>query len=85
MLLLLGQELRIHQCFFFFLIAEMHCLTLLVLGVDHTIGGDLHLVILDHHTMHVVILVVQIIILLLPGKGETQGCYFVSPYDIVLM
>lgn len=36
-------------------------------------GGDLHLVILDHHTMHVVILVVQIIILLLPGEGETQG------------
>lgn len=56
------------------------CLNLLLLGVDHTIGGDLHLVILDHHAMHVVILVVQIIIHLLPGEGDTQGCYLLSPF-----
>lgn len=37
------------------------------------IGGDLHLVILDRHAMHVAILVVQIIIRLLPGEGDPQG------------
>lgn len=37
------------------------------------IEGGLHLVILDHHAMHLGILVVQIIIRLLPGEGDTQG------------
>lgn len=53
-----------------------------MLGVGYMAGGGLHLTTLDHHAMHELTLVVQIIIHLPLDGGVTQGRFHLETEGI---